>query len=337
LHPLDCNKRFHLLIGSSSSKLFRTRYPAVLIEVRIAPARLFFMVILPPPTPDLALYLNGLSLLFNVYVSQKPGVAAKLGELIEELKSLKPSVQSQTRAELDKRLEQKLLPAVGPVETEMVKRDMDLITVFAEPVRVEDFDYLSIMSNYGSKYAALADKASLFDLRGTIGKEESLLFLPTAGDHLFNAKELLNFLCPSPNQDYMNPTSVSRFDAALTKTGAEFGLRFYVTGKFDVHYRMTGSSRNVEIGCSYVLAAEDRKNWIKLEKRRPVEGFQWVQKRFDAKEVLRFMQAVRSDIMKYVTDLKEEQSLIHGSISSLLREVTQFFDRAERNQQILKA
>ena len=83
-----------------------------------------------PPTPDLALYLNGLSLLFNVYVSQKRGVAAKLGELIQELKALKPTAQALTIAELEKRLEDKLLPSVGQVETDAVKRDMDLVNGF---------------------------------------------------------------------------------------------------------------------------------------------------------------------------------------------------------------
>jgi hypothetical protein len=290
-----------------------------------------------PPTPDLALYLNGLSLLFNVYVSQKPGVAAQLAELIEELKSLKPSAQSQTRAELDKRLEEKLLPSVGQVETEAVKRDIDLVTVFAEPVRVEDFDYLSTMTIYGSKYAALADKASLFELRGAIGKEESVLVLPTAGSRLFSANDLANFICASTSPEYMRPVSVSSFDALLTKTGSKFGLRFYITGKFNVTYRMTAESRNLEIGCGYDLAVEGRKNWIKLEKRRAIEGFQWVSKRLEAREVLRFMHAMRSDVMKYVTELKEEQSLIHGGISSLLQEVTQFFDKTQQNQLTLKA
>jgi hypothetical protein len=32
LHPLDCNRRFPLFIGSSSSKLFRTRHPEPLTD-----------------------------------------------------------------------------------------------------------------------------------------------------------------------------------------------------------------------------------------------------------------------------------------------------------------
>ena len=161
-----------------------------------------------PPTPDLALYLNGLSLLFNVYVSQKPGVAAKLGELIEELKALKPSAQSQTRSDLEKRLEEKLLPAIGQVETDAVKRDLDLVTVFAEPIRVEDFDYLSTLSSYGSKYAALADKAALFDLRGATANGESMLQLPTAGSKLLSAKDSNMLLCRSNWPHYLAPLKV---------------------------------------------------------------------------------------------------------------------------------
>ena len=37
------------------------------------------------------------------------------------------------------------------------------------------------------------------------------------------------------------------------------------------------------------------------------------------------MQAVRADVMLYVTELREEKALIDGNISSLLLEVSQFF------------
>ena len=173
------------------------------------------MVFLPPPS-DPALYLNGLSLLFNVYVSQKPGVAAKSEELIHQLRSLNPSARPQTREELDKRLEEKLLPEVGPDETEAVKRDMDLVAVFSEPIRVEDFDYLSTITSYGSKYAALADRASLFDLRGLV-EEESLLLLPTAASYLLRRQ-------PMPHRIYLpwkcnvNDASV-RFGCPLHRAG----------------------------------------------------------------------------------------------------------------------
>ena len=84
-----------------------------------------------------------------------------------------------------------------------MKRDLDLVTVFAEPIRVEDFDYLRTLSGYGSKYATLADKASLFDLRGATGNGESMLFLPTAGSQLLDAKQSAIFLCSSGHPSYL--------------------------------------------------------------------------------------------------------------------------------------
>jgi hypothetical protein len=278
-----------------------------------------------PPPSDLALYLNGLSLLFNVYLSQKPGVAAKLEELIKELRALKPSAQPQTRHELDKRLEEKLLPEVGPDETEAVKRDLDLVAVFSEPIRVEDFDYLSTVTSYGSKYAALADKASLFDLRGVV-EEESLLLLPTAASHLLKPQDAPMLLRSSGYPSILEPIKVTEINAVLTRTGQGFGLTFSVFGTFKgadhVHY----TTKTVSRGCRYILAAEGRKNWITLQPRGPVAGFEGIVKRLHANEVLNFMQAVRADVMKYVLELREETSLIKGSISSLLQEVTQFFD-----------
>jgi hypothetical protein len=286
------------------------------------------MVFLPPPS-DLALYLNGLSLLFNVYASQKPGVAAKLEELIHELKGPNPSAQLQTRADLDRRLEEKLLPEVGPVETEAVKRDMDLVAVFSEPIRVEDFDYLSTISIYGSKYAALADKASLFDLRGATLNGESWLILPTAGAFLFRAEELEMLLCPySKWPNSLTPINIGAANAVLTKAGGEFRLIFSVLGNFKHEEHQHFSARKAELSCRYVLVAEGRKNWIKVEPQEAIEGFQWLRKRLSAEDVLKFMQAVRGDVMRYVSELREETSLIKGGISSLLQEVTQFFEKS---------
>jgi hypothetical protein len=235
------------------------------------------MVFLPPP-PDLALYLNGLSLLFNVYVSQKPGVAAKLEELIHELKSLNPSAQPQTREELDKRLEEKLLPEVGPDETEAVKRDMDLVAVFSQPARVEDFDYLRTIASYGSKYAALADKASLFDLRGLV-EEESLLLLPTAASHLLRPEDAPMLLSSSGYPNILTPIKVTEINAVLTRTKQDFGLMLSVFGAFEHTDHMHYTTKKVSRGCRYVLAAEDRKNWIILQPRDPLAGFQGVVKR----------------------------------------------------------
>lgn len=56
---------------------------------------------LSPATSELSIYVNVLSLLFNVYKSTKPSVAGKLDELIQELKRFKPGARPQTRAELD--------------------------------------------------------------------------------------------------------------------------------------------------------------------------------------------------------------------------------------------
>jgi hypothetical protein len=55
LHPLDCNRRFPLFIGSSSSKLFRTRHPEPLtdpdVNLSIHPARATLEGChLPPPS-----------------------------------------------------------------------------------------------------------------------------------------------------------------------------------------------------------------------------------------------------------------------------------------------
>jgi hypothetical protein len=284
---------------------------------------------LPNPS-ELSLYISGLSLLFNVYQSTKPGVAAKLDELIKELRGFRPAqAQSQTRAELDRKLEDKLLPEVGSIETEAVKRDLDLVAVLSEPIDVEDFDYLNTLSAYGSKYAALADKASLFDLRGAVDKGESLLYLPTAGPCLVAAEEAATLLCSSTWPSYRIPVGVTSSDAVLTKREAEFGLKFVVFANFKCQDRMTRSSQDVEIGCGYVLGTEGRKNWIKLEPQAPVEGFQWMKKRLDAEDVLRFMKAVRYDVMKYVSELKKETALIKGDISSLLQEVTHFFQNAK--------
>jgi hypothetical protein len=284
-----------------------------------------------PTTSDLSIYLNSLSLLFNVYKSTKPGVVAKLDELIQELRALRPArAQPQTRAELDKRLEEKLLPEVGSAETEAVKRDLDLVAVFSEPIRVEEFDYLSMLTAYGSKYAALADKASLFDLRGAVGNDESVLWLPTAGPYLLSAEDSSELLCAGRSQVLLKPVRAIGTDALLTKSGTDFGLACVVRGEFDyVNVRMGYSSGQTELSCRYVLQSEGRKNWIKLEPRAPVEGFRWVSKRLDAGCVFKFMRAIRSDVMKYVSELRTETSLIKGDISSLLQEVTQFLENVK--------
>ncbi len=282
-----------------------------------------------PTTSELSIYVNSLSLLFNVYKSTKPSVVAKLDEIIKELRGLNPArAQSQTRAELDKKLEEKLLPEVGSAETEAVKRDLDLVAVFSEPIRVEDFDYQSVLSAYGSKYAVLADRAFLFNLRGVVEQNESLLLLPTAAPCLFNAEESSGFLCASSY--ILTPIKVLAVDAVLKKSGAECGLTFLVSGTFKYVRTMMGySSGQEDLQCLYVLQHGGRKNWIDLEPLAPVQGFRGVSKRLDAEEVLRFMRALRSDVMKYVSELREETALIKGDISSLLQEVTQFFEEAK--------
>jgi hypothetical protein len=284
---------------------------------------------LSPATSELSIYVNVLSLLFNVYKSTKPSVAGKLDELIQELKRFKPGARPQTRAELDMKLEEKLLPEIGSTETEAVKRDLDLVAVFSEPIRVEDFDYLAVLSAYASKYAALADKASLFDLRGVTGKDESLLFLPNAGRFLLTTEEAAAVLCATRWPGYLTPAKVDAAYSLLMKSGADFRLVFSIEATFKCQNPTTLTSRVVEKGCRYVLANEGRKNWVKLEPRSPVDGFGWLSKRLDAEGVLRFMKAVRDDVMNYVSELRAEESLVKGEISVLLKEVVDFFEKAD--------
>jgi hypothetical protein len=113
------------------------------------------------------------------------------------------------------------------------------------------------------------------------------------------------------------------------KSGADFRLVFSIEATFKCQNPTTLTSRVVEKGCRYVLANEGRKNWVKLEPRSPVDGFGWLSKRLDAEGVLRFMKAVRDDVMNYVSELRAEESLVKGEISVLLKEVVDFFEKAD--------
>ena len=58
--------------------------------------------------------------------------------------------------------------------------------------------------------------------------------------------------------------------------------------------------------CNFLQPSVLLKAWVRL-----------VAKRLDASHVLKFMQAIRADVMQYVTALREEKSLIQGGIPCL--------------------
>jgi hypothetical protein len=156
-----------------------------------------------------------------------------------------------------------------------------------------------------------------------------MLGLPTAGAYLLSDDEAALALCHSYTQGRrFAPIRIIDSKALLMKKGTNVSLAFSVQGLF-TYEDVSINPQRVERTCRYDLVAEGRKNWVAWKPPRHIEGFQAFQKRLDAAQVLRFMQALRADVMKYVAELRNEKSLIQGGISSLLQEVTQFFEKAE--------
>lgn len=277
---------------------------------------------------DAGLIVSGLRLLLDGYklASEKIGRRnkdvpdpAKLEEVIADVQA------SAGNGPLDPAaVEQRIDREFSPEQARKIKNDLAAFALLADPPKLEEFDYWTVLVLMAKSMQGVARKAELFGLLGQSGYDRYgdrygryLPLRKTSG--VLAPPDVIASSLPTPGRAYGE--EIINVVVALFEADLEIPLRLGVEGKIKRATSM-GERFSETVSETFTVSTGSEKNRLHLTPDNRLGYFVEVEYRVTAEEVAKIVNAMRSDVSDYLEEISKERDSardLAGDVREMLK------------------